>query len=401
MTLEDVVETRQPTELGHSRLVQTARDLRLDLESEMDMDVGILASSGSGSYTELGPAPPSLPSSAIVKTSEAANPKAGSVKARAKPKARGGAGDKPALVASKMRKDTTKAWTHMQTALVEAQKAGQGMLEECVTEHGSEEQARAAEQSFVVVEQRMKCLRLLSDEARAKPSEESGLKILAELQKDSYFMEQGWPWTAAQTLGQMSYVRHTAIELQRTSEAVHELAADHRDAMELVKTVAASVIAEASSWRNNVAALRKSRDAEQRELIRQQKRAEKVASAKAKAQAAKEKKAAEKKSKQEAAAADETEAAAADDGAAKKRRGPTAGRALANRAQQEVGEDDPVLLQSLAASATWPKNNCMALFESTSDLANHIASTAGMIPAVARLRRSSIKKILDVRSLES
>ena len=205
----------------------------------------------------------------------AADTKGATVKAKAKPKARNGASEKPALVASKMRKDTTKAWNHMQAAVQEAQRIGDAMLQDCIREHGTADDARKADQSFATVEHRVKCLRLLSNESRAKPTEESGLKILAELQQDSYFMEQGWPWGAAQTIGQMFYVRLTAIELQRTAEAVHQMAADHRDAIDLVKTVAAAVIAEATSWRNHVSALRKARDAEQKELERDAKRRKK------------------------------------------------------------------------------------------------------------------------------
>ena len=42
MAKEDVVESRQPTELAHNRLAQAARDLRLELDSELEMDIGIL-----------------------------------------------------------------------------------------------------------------------------------------------------------------------------------------------------------------------------------------------------------------------------------------------------------------------------------------------------------------------
>ena len=412
MAKEDVVESRQPTELAHNRLVQTARDLRLELDSELEMDIGILPSSGgggSGLPAVAGPAPPSLPSTASVKGTVTTDTKGAAVKAKAKPKARNGASEKPALVASKMRKDTTKAWNHMQAAVQEAQRIGDAMLQDCIQEHGTADDARQADQSFATVEHRVKCLRLLSNESRAKPTEESGLKILAELQQDSYFMEQGWPWGAAQTLGQMFYVRLTAIELQRTAEAVHQMAADHRDAIDLVKTVAAAVIAEATSWRNHVSALRKARDAEQKELERDAKRRKKKEDAKRKAEEAKQKREAEKKARQEKKEAEAADAAGppeevadgdGDDAGPKKRtRGPTAGRARSRGIQSEIDEADPALLQSWAASSTWPKENCMLIYDSTPELAGHIARTAGMVPAVARLRRSALKRIIDVRSL--
>ena len=41
----------------------------------------------------------------------------------------------------------------------------------------------------------------------------------------------------------------------------------------------------------------------------------------------------------------------------------------------------------------------MEVCDSTPDLARHIARTAGMVPAVARLRRSALKKTIDVRLL--
>ena len=356
MAKEDVVESRQPTELSHNRLVQTARDLRLDLEDESAMDVGILPSSGGGSGSQAiaGPAPPSLPSTSSVKGTVAIEAK-GAAKAKAKPKARNSASEKPALVASKMRRLTTKAWNQMLAIVLEAQRTGNSMLHDCAEEHGTEDDARKAELSFASVEQRMKCLQMLSSETRGRPSEESRLKILAELNKDTYFMEQGWPWGAAQTVGQMTYVRLTAIELQRTAEAVHQMAADHRDAIDLVKTAASAVIAEATSWRNHVAALRKARDAERKELERDAKRRRKKDEAKLKAATAKEKRAAAKKGKEEAAAAADAagnpDGEDGEDGGEDKKktaRGPA--RARGRSIQAAMDESDPALLKSWAAS---------------------------------------------------
>ena len=56
-----------------------------------------------------------------------------------------------------------------------------------------------------------------------------------------------------------------------------------------------------------------------------------------------------------------------------------------------TGTEFGIALPAWGAS-TWPKNNIMEVCDSTPDLARHIARTAGMVPAVARLRRSALKE---------
>ena len=386
------------------RMVQKARELRLSLDDDAEEDNMAILSSCSAQGA---PAPPALAScggvasvpSAAVSTVGAKGSAKSGAKAKARPKAAAAA--KPALIASKMRKETTKVWSQLQTAVPNALEQGRAMMEECLQEHETAEQARSSDQSFAVVELRMKCLALISDVKRVKPSEASCEELLTELNRDAYFREQCWPPSAAQTLGQMTHVRTALIELQRTAEAVQAMAEAHRDAIQLAQTVASSVCAETATWRAQIVALKKARDLEQKELEREQKREERRAAAKAKSEARKaERQEARQKAKQEAAAA---AAAAAQKGEADAAAAPgpepaPGGAKRRPRRSSEVSEKDPALIQCLAGPA-WPKDCILDCFDSVNDLADHIVKTSGMLAGVARLRRSATKKVLEVCSL--
>ncbi|CAE7369359.1 unnamed protein product, partial [Symbiodinium sp. KB8] len=251
--------------------------------------------------------------------------------------------EKPGIVASKLRKETIKPWTALQTSVKNALVLGPEMLKECLGEYANEEEAMA--------------------------------------------QEQPWPVCAIQTLGQMTHIRGTVLELQGTAAAVSALGEIHKTAIEILQTISSAVCAEVSSWRSSIKALKKARELEEAALRREEDKLKKQARLKKKAEDAKAARELAKKQKDEEKAqkaSKEKEDAEDPAVASKRRKKPTAPAG-------QVNETDPLLLQSLV-SPEWPMDYIMPVFDSCEEMAKFIVRTSGMLACKTRLRRSSIKK---------
>ena len=314
------------------------------------------------------------------------------MKAKAKP--RQAKEEKPGIVASKLRKETIKPWTALQTSVKNALVLGPEMLKECLGEYANEEEAMAQDASYKVVRSRLAVLQELSNPRREKPSEAKSAAWHSILQQDSFFKEQPWPVCAIQTLGQMTHIRGTVLELQGTAAAVSALGEIHKTAIEILQTISSAVCAEVSSWRSSIKALKKARELEEAALRREEDKLKKQARLKKKAEDAKAARELAKKQKDEEKAqkaSKEKEDAEDPAVASKRRKKPTAPAG-------QVNETDPLLLQSLV-SPEWPMDYIMPVFDSCEEMAKFIVRTSGMLACKTRLRRSSIKKVLDSLSL--
>ncbi|CAE7814650.1 unnamed protein product [Symbiodinium sp. CCMP2592] len=388
-------ESRNPSELAVNRMVTEARELR----AELDDDDGVAGSesflAGPGSVA----LPPMLQYPADARAPvlpDSSRPSAGAGKAKAKPKARSQAkAERPGVVASRIRRETMKPWTTLQTSIKNALELAPVMLEECVAEYASEEEAIAQDSSYGVVRARLAALRMLSNQKRERPSEATSKPLSDLLAQDPYFNEQCWPVSAIQTLGQLSHMRGTVLELQGTAAAVAALGEEHKCAIDVLKTVATAVCTEVTSWRSSIKSLKKARELEeicaQREAQKEAKK-EKQKKKSDEAKAAKELARKEKDNKAKEAAAAEAQGAQEDEAArgggaqSKRRRKPVP--------EGQISDADPALLQALAGS-DWPLDYIMPSLDTPEELASFIVRTCGMLPCKMRLRRSSIKKVIE------
>ena len=416
MASQQSYEVKNPTEHATRKMVQQANDLRTAMnDDDDDEQLGLFNASSCLRLPNS-----SLPSLTLAGAGSGAASGAGSglvaAKAAAKSqaqqssKSKARAAERPGVTASKLRQGTLKAWTQTCSEAQRAARLGEQMLLDCLAEHGSEEGATLQDPSFKVVKLRSQCLAKLLDNRREKPTVETGEALLQMLGQDSYLGEQAWQPTHVQTLGQMAHVRGTLMELQRTSEAVTRLGDAHRSAIDVLKVVAKSVSSEAAQWRANLAALRKARDLEQKMLNKEAERQkakeerERKAEKKRREKVEKKRREAEQKARDQedekarlaAAAAEEAAGGESDDnekanaeGGAKKKK-----RKAASNNRVIADESDPQLLKSFC-DPTWPDGNRVRRLDSIDELVQLVASTAGMLPAVVRFRRSSLKKILD------
>ena len=390
------IEVKNPSDNASKRLDAQAMDERVRLDDEDDEVNMLFSLSGA----------PALPATSAAACVSSQGPGSGgqSTSATAKEHARGKAKakartERPAVLASKLRQQTTRLWSQMQSDVKEASKAGDSMLQECLQVHGSESQAAAQDPAYEIVARRLNCLLRLQDPKRQKPTSATGSELLQALNEDSFFEEQQWRPEAVQTLGQMNHVRATLLELQRTADAVTDLGNHHKDALEVVKTVARSITTEVNSWRANVAALKKARDLEQKQLIKEQERLQKLQEKKAKKEAdaakqaeAKRRRAAEAEAAKASALEAEAQAAVGDE---KDERNPKdKRRSRKASAASELSESDPAILKALG-QGPWADGHRMRYLENVAGLAEFIVRTAGMMPAVARNRRSAFKKVIE------
>lgn len=312
-------------------------------------------------------------------------PAAAASKARAKAKT-------PGLAASKVRKDTIKLFSALQPAATSALAVGQDALAQAASEHGSFEEACAASPEIQCLLHRVRCLELLLDDAQSKSAVSKSEEIYEELIKDEYFNDQNWSVAHVQTLGYMKYVRNTMLELQRTCDAVDDMGQAHREAIVVLRDVASAVTKQATEWRSQVQASKKARILEQKALEKEAERQIK-AEAKKKAREEAKQKRAEEKAQKEAAAAEKraAEGAAEED--------PTKNKRRRKQADGDGVEDhDRTVLKSLV-DPNFPKSKAIATVGSFQELAKFIASTSGMLPAIFRCRRSSLKKCFEARCL--
>lgn len=189
---------------------------------------------------------------------------------------------KPAVVASKVRKNTLKAYTSGSTAAKQAMEQGNSTMAHAEHEFGSLAQALQADVSIKVLNHRMSCLKLLLSDDHTKASEQRSQLILDRLNKDEFFQDQQWDPKHIHTLGNMVYLRNTMMDLQRTAEAVEELGEIHKESLNVLSVVSQAVSKEAKQWESNVVAMRKARDLEEKALQKEAERQRKQAERKAK-----------------------------------------------------------------------------------------------------------------------
>ena len=269
MEKQQGVEVKHPSDLALKRMNQHAAEIKESIMSfDADEEENFLAAPSAGLRLEDARAGLFVPGGAGSGGGcGGVDSAAAKAKAKAKPAAKAKV-EKPGLAASKLRQQTTRAWHALQGEMPAAVKTGNAMLHDCLAEYGgSEEMAKSQDLAYRTVQFRLSCLMKLMSQEKVKPTAAEGQALLDMFQSgDAFFQEQGWAAENVQTMGQMLHVRFTLLELQRTAELVREMGTCHEEAIAIARAVAKAVITEANTWRSNIAALKKARELEAKQL---------------------------------------------------------------------------------------------------------------------------------------
>lgn len=295
----------------------------------------------------------------------------------------------PKMASSKVRKDTMKHFVAARPAAYSAIETGKQTLEEATNLYGTKDNAMEADGNIKVLSHRLTCLELLMDMEQSKSADKKSSRIFQLLEEDDFFSDQHWEQSHVQTWGYIEYVRQTMLDLQRTAEAVQALGEQHKEALNVVKEVAMAVSKSAKQWSSNVAALKKARDLEKKQLEKEEERQRKAEEKAQKSEAAKEKRRLEQEDKKrqkelEKEKKDKENADNTKEDKTKRRKKQTA----------EIEESDYAILKSVV-NPDWPREFGLNVVDDAICLAAFIAKTSGRVPALARFRRSSVKKVLE------
>ena len=283
---EDEIQVKAPTDLQHQKLAAMARDIRQsmdDLDDDTcDQGIAILDT------PEIGQAKLALKvqTNAVIQSAGAA----GRAKARAKPKPKAARSKLPAVVACTARKDTVRTYTAVMAAIPVALSKAEEMLTEAEGVYDTLENAVLQDSAVRIVRHRHACLKQLDDRSYVRPSEASSGKLHKVLCEDAFFAEQGWCPQHVQTVGQIDYTRGVLLDLQRTAEAVEDLAATHRECLHVLQTVANALTTECRQWKSNLAAMVKARELEAKAKAKEEEKTRKQEERKNKQEAEKAKK---------------------------------------------------------------------------------------------------------------
>lgn len=304
-------------------------------------------------------------------------------------KSKAGKNISPQANAAKQRVQTLKQFNTATAAAETASTMAEDVLNEAADVYGSFEVAVEGDPNIKTLSHRLECLKLLMDLSATRSAGDTGEIILEHLEADEFFKDQNWQARRVHTIGFMNYVRHTMLELQRTNDQVEELMQNHKDAIDVLKKVAGAVERVASQWKSNQIALMKARALEEKAQAKEAERVKKAAEKQAAKEAAKQKRAEEAaERKRRAALAAEEGIPQPDDQEDKTK---TRRRKKANA---ELGEDDLPLLQAIVRP-DWPSKCELNVLDTPQAMINNVVLTSGMLPMVARCRRSTLKKCLD------
>lgn len=215
------------------------------------------------------PSPTFLMNPAGVAAGSNSKPAKGSGKPRGGSSKAGG----PLVEAYRSKAKTAREYKAVESALNKARDVGTCVLEtDAVKVHGSIE-AADADVSLTLLRCRMELLQLaMNDEmgkssitVRSKQFYNSCLKdpYLKDLQTSILSSEDG-----CRTLAAVRYTRNTLLDLQPSVEKVQHLMDSHKNALQLLKTVAQCVQKESETWRSTAQALIKAKKDEQQAQFR-------------------------------------------------------------------------------------------------------------------------------------
>ena len=309
-----------------------------------------------------------------------------SAKPKAKSRAKGSGNGNPSLEATRQRTRTTRELKQVEALLKRASAAGTHILEE----HGSAED----EPSLVLLKNRMALLKQASSSSHDVRSCEELFDgcicdpYLKDLQATLLACKEG-----VQTLGYVTYVRETVLDLQPSVEKVNALMDHQRNAFQVLIKIANCVLTEAEVFKTTVQALIKARKDEEEAVRKANEKERKAEEKRLDRIANKEKIKADKQKQKEAA---EAEAAKANvegdlqqDGADNKKQ-----RRIRMKVD-DLEDTDPSVLRTFKGSSTI---DAAAIVENLNEFIEHVC-TSPHLPAVARFRKASIKKVLQVSCL--
>ena len=317
----------------------------------------------------------------------------GTAKAKAASKSRAGVMGNPTLEATKQRTKTTRELKTIETAIKRATSTGTHMLSvEGPKIHGSQELSDK-DPSLSLLRDRVALIQVAASQT---PDPQKCKDLFDLCMQDPYLKDLQNTLLSSpdgvQTIGYINYVRNTLLDLQPSVSKVQELMESQKNAFQVLSKIASCVSTEADSWKANLAALLKAkkdeeealRKAELKERQDEQKRAAKLAKQE-QAKAEREKVKADKEAEAAAKAAEDAAGDDEVDGNAKKGRRPRVKGA-------ELDESDPAVLRTLRSSSALAPTSVL---DSVDSFVKQICLEP-YLPCIARLRKSTFKKVLQV-----
>lgn len=293
--------------------------------------------------------------------------------------------------ASKQRAKTMRDWKAVQTSLTNAKNVGEQLLNEiapaCLgTEADNDKTLDLLRQRMILLKA---CMNVSTEQSQVN-------KANAELYDlcllDSYLRDLQQTLLssrdASQTIGSITRVRDTLLDIQGSTEKVRELMEVQKVAMQLLKKIAQCVLTESEAWKTGHQALKKARDietqAKEKAEIQEKKAEEKRQK---RIDASKQREAAKEEKKKADALAEEKEKNNGEDhegeGDTRKSRRRTLGK-------EELDESDPAVLRELRTSVPQTK-----MVEDLNEFISEIVYRPEH-PCVVRLKKGAIGKVLAV-----
>lgn len=201
-----------------------------------------------------------------------------------------------------------------------------------------------------------------------------------------------------QSIGRITYVRNTLLELQPSGQKVIELMDQQRNALAVLTNIINCVEKEAASWKTGVVALskayaeeekarKKALEKEQKDKLQKKARLEKAA-----ARAEKRKREQEEKQQAAAAAGSKEGEDAEEEGEDREERPTTLRRRRTGHAAGELDESDPSVLRCLRVC---PKLIPTAIHSTIPEFLEHVCRQP-QEAVVLRLKKGMVKKVLAV-----
>ena len=296
--------------------------------------------------------------------------------------------------AAKQRAKTTKEWKSVQTSLSNAKKVGDQLLNETAPacmggEADSDKRLDLLRQRMILLNASMNVNTEQSQVNKAN-MELYDLCLLDPYLKD---LQQTLLSSrdAAQTIGSITRVRDTLLDIQGSTEKVRELMEIQKVSMQLLKKIAQCVVTEAESWKTGYQALKKAKEIEEQAKEKaelQEKKAEEKKQKRIDAAQQREAEKEAKKAEDAAKAAQEQEEGGGGDGdegdgETRKSRRRTLGK-------EELDESDPSVLRELRTSVPQTK-----MVEELNEFISEIVYRPEH-PCVVRLKKGSFGKVLNV-----
>lgn len=363
-------ETRNPSDMDAQAHVERAASMLTELEA----DTGPLTNPQIRGLVAAVGALPSGPSTETAKSKE---------------KRRGGGGKAaiPSVAASNARTRTAADFTNCGRESKKAKLAAETCLNEALMVHLDEEKVRC-DPSLDLLRSRLVLVTMAMDDDAGASSIQKSEALFNAAIDDPYLKDLRTTvlseMDGCQTYGRIMRTRKIDLEVQPTVEAVARVADTHKNAINLLKTIASCLLKESQAWLAQTKALIQAKRAEEEAVRRAEEKAEKEelrAQERARAKAVKQAERAEKaKGKLVEADGDSDNSQAADKKKKRRQKLP----------QGVFNEDDPPVPKNLAQ---FPSFMAAEVVGEVEQLIESIITFPNRL-CVGRFKRGAFRKVL-------